>query len=105
MDVGVGRGLRNFGDLRMLGQQINRRLLEAERLAHDCGLAAAQLAGLVLPSRAADGQPTPALKFGQPRVTALLGALCLFTGAPPLHPRALVVEDIGALRDVASESR
>ncbi len=81
-DFGVGRGLKNFAYLRTLGQHINRRLLEAERTAHDCGLAAAQLAELVLPSRTADGQPAPALKFGQPRVTALLGALCLFAGAP-----------------------
>jgi hypothetical protein len=81
-DLGVGRGLRNFGYLRTLGQRINGRVLEAERVAHDCGLAAAQLAELVLPTRTPDGQPAPALKFGQPRVTALLGALCLFATAP-----------------------
>jgi len=81
-DVGVGRGLRNFRYLRTLGQRINGRLLEAERTAHDCGLAAAQLPELVLPGRTPDGQPAPALKFGQPRVTALLGALCLFVSAP-----------------------
>jgi hypothetical protein len=81
-DLGVGRGLRNFGYLRTLGQRINGRVLEAERVAHDCGLAAAQLADLVLPTRTPDGQPAPALKFGQPRVTALLGALCLFVTAP-----------------------
>lgn len=81
-DFGVGRGLRNFGYLRTLGQHINSRLLELEHTAHDCGLAAAQLADLVLPSQTPDGQPAPALKFGQPRVTALLGALCLFAGTP-----------------------
>lgn len=81
-DFGVGRGLRNFGYLRTLGQHINRRLLEAEQTAHDCGLAAAHLAELVQPTQTAAGQPAPALKFGQPRVTALLGALCLFACAP-----------------------
>jgi len=81
-DFGVGRGLRNFRYLRTLGQHINQRVLEAERTAHDCGLAATQLADLVLPTRTPDGQPAPALKFGQPRVTALLGALCLFACAP-----------------------
>jgi hypothetical protein len=81
-DFGVGRGLSNFRYLRTLGQHINQRLLEAERTAHDCGLAAAQLADLVLPTQTTDGQPAPALKFGQPRVTALLGALCLFVCAP-----------------------
>lgn len=81
-DFGVGRGLRNFRYLRTLGQHINRRLLEAERTAHDCGLASAQLAELILPTQTPDGQPAPALKFGQPRVTALLGALCLFVCTP-----------------------
>jgi hypothetical protein len=81
-DFGVGRGLRNFGYLRTLGQHINSRLLELEHTAHDCGLAAAQLADLVLPSQTPQGQPAPALKFGQPRVTALLGALCLFVCTP-----------------------
>ena len=81
-DFGVGRGLRNFSDLRTLGQHINRRLLEAEQAAHDCGLAAAHLADLMLPTRTAEGQPAPGLKFGQPRVTALLGALCLFVSTP-----------------------
>jgi hypothetical protein len=81
-DFGVGRGLSNFRYLRTLGQHINTRLLEAEQVAHDCGLAATQLADLVLPTQTADGQPAPALKFGQPRVTALLGAVCSFACTP-----------------------
>ncbi len=81
-DFGVGRGLRNFASLRTLGQRMNTRLLQIERTAHDCGLAAGQLAALILPGRTPDGQPTPGLKFGQPQVTALLGALCLLACAP-----------------------
>lgn len=77
-DFGVGRRLSNLSYLRTLGDHINRRVLETESLAHDCGLAAAQLADLVQPTQTADGQPAPALKFGQPRVTALLNALCHF---------------------------
>lgn len=53
--------------LRTLGDHINRRVLETERLAHDCALAPAQLADLVQPTQTAAGQPAPALKFGQPR--------------------------------------
>jgi hypothetical protein len=56
--------------------------LETEQVAHDCGLAAPQLADLVLPTRTEQAQPAPALKFGQPRVTALLGALCTFACTP-----------------------
>jgi hypothetical protein len=81
-DFGIGRGLSNFRYLQTLGQHINGRLLETEQVAHDCGLAAAQLADLVLPTQTADQQPAPALKFGEPRVMALLGAVCGFACAP-----------------------
>jgi hypothetical protein len=81
-DFGVGRGLRNFSYLRTLGQHINTRLLETEQVAHDCGLAPAHLADLMLPTQTPEGEPAPALKFGQPRVTALLGALCTFACTP-----------------------
>lgn len=77
-DFGVGRRLSNLSDLRTLGDHINRRVLETESLPHDCGLAPAQLADLVQPTQTPDGQPAPALKFGQPRVTALLNGLCHF---------------------------
>jgi hypothetical protein len=77
-DFDIGRRLSNLSYLRTLGDHINRRVLETETLAHDCGLAPAQLADLVQPTQTADGQPAPALKFGQPRVTALLNALCHF---------------------------
>ena len=81
-DLGVQRGLRNFAYLRTLGQRINGRLLALEQVAHDCGLSDAQLANLVLPSRTAEGQPAPGLRFGQPRITALLQGLCLFALTP-----------------------
>ena len=77
-DFGVGRRLSNLSYLRTLGDHINRRVLETESLAHDCGLAPAQLADLVQPTQTADHLPAPALKFGQPRVTALLNGLCHF---------------------------
>ena len=78
-DLGVGRGLRNFGYLRTLGQRVGCWRASGSRMS---GLAAAQLAELVLPTRTPAEQPAPALKFGQPRVTGLLGALCLFVTAP-----------------------
>jgi hypothetical protein len=77
-DFGIGRRLSNLSYLRTLGDHINRRVLETESLAHDCGLAPAQLADLVQPTQTPEGQPAPALKFGQPRVTAVLNALCHF---------------------------
>ncbi len=53
-----------------------------EQVAHDCSLAAAQLADITQPSQTPEGQPAPGLKFGDPRVTALLAALCLFALTP-----------------------
>ena len=81
-DFRIGRGLSNFAYLRTLGQRINARLLHLERTAHDCGLSQAQLSALTTPSRTAAGQPAPALKLGDPRVTALLAGLCLFALTP-----------------------
>jgi hypothetical protein len=101
-DVGVKKGLSNFAYLRTIGQRINGRLLELERTAHDCGLAAAHLADVTQPSRTPDGQAAPGLKFGDPRVLALLQALCLFALAPegltnrrlrPLVAQLLAVAD------------
>jgi len=81
-DVGVNKGLSNFAYLRTIGQRINTRLLELERVAHDCGLAAAHLADVTQPSRTPEGQPAPGLRFGDPRVMAVLQALCLFLLVP-----------------------
>ena len=78
-DVGVSRGLSNFARLRDLGQRINRRLLELEEVAHTCDLGAPELTELVLPTRTSDDRPAPGLRLGQPRVDALLQALCVFT--------------------------
>lgn len=98
-DFGVGRRLSNLSYLRTLGDHINCRVLETERLAHDCGLAPAQLADLVQPTQTPDGRPAPALKFGQPRVTALLNALCHFLwtadGLTNAHLRPLIASLLG----------
>jgi hypothetical protein len=45
-------------------------------------LAEAHLVDLVRPSYTPEGQPAAGLKFGEPRVMALLSALCLFACAP-----------------------
>jgi hypothetical protein len=79
-DFRIG-SLSNFAHLRTLGRRINWRLLHLERTAHDCGLSQAKLSALTAPSRTAQGQPTPALKLGDPRDRAPRSAL-------PLHAHA-----------------
>jgi hypothetical protein len=76
-DFGIGRDIKNFDTLRQTGRDINRRLLEHERLAHDCALSSESFRDVILPSKH-DGQRAPALRYGDPRVMAMLAALCAF---------------------------
>jgi hypothetical protein len=77
-DFGVNKGLENIDYLKQLGRQINRRLLEVERISHNCGLSAQSIQRVVQPTVNKDGQRAPGLKFGDPRVMALMVALSLF---------------------------
>jgi hypothetical protein len=58
--------------------EINRRLLEVERVSHNSGLSGDSIQRVVQPTVTENGEKAPALKFGQPRVMALLLALTLF---------------------------
>jgi hypothetical protein len=77
-DFGVNKGLANLPYLQKLGRQINRRLLEVERVSHNSGLSGDSIHRVVQPTVTEDGEKAPALKFGQPRVMALFLALTLF---------------------------
>jgi hypothetical protein len=77
-DFGVNKGLSNMPYLQKLGRQINRRLLEVERVSHNSGLSGDSIQRVVQPTVTEDGEKAPALKFGQPRVMALFLALALF---------------------------
>jgi len=79
-DFGVGRLLShaNWQALLQIGHQTNQRLLDAQLQACACAPDATTLARVVLPSRTPDGDPAPALRFGDPRAQALLAALCCF---------------------------
>jgi hypothetical protein len=81
MDFYVRKGIDNLPHLRDLGDGVNRKLLEAERLSHHCVLTQQALHRLQQPTFA-NGQRVPALRFGDPRVMALLQALCTFTHLP-----------------------
>jgi hypothetical protein len=77
-DLGINKGLVNLPYLQKIGRQINRRLLEVERVSHNSGLSGDSIQRVVQPAVTEDGQKAPGLKFGQPRVMALLLALTLF---------------------------
>ena len=77
-DFGINKGLNNLPYLRKIGREINRRLLEVERVSHNSGLSGDSIQRVVQPTVTEDGEKAPSLKFGQPRVMALFLALTLF---------------------------
>ena len=80
-DFYVAKAVSNLTHLRDLGDQVNRKLLEAERVSHQCVLTQDALDRLQRPSVEA-GQRTSALRFGDPRVMALFQAITAFTHLP-----------------------
>ena len=77
-DFDVNKGLANLPYLQRLGRHINRRLLEVERVSHNCGLSGDSIQRVVQPTVTDEGQRAPGLKFGDPRVMALWVGLSLF---------------------------
>ena len=77
-DFGVNKGLANLPYLQKIGRQINRRLLEVERVSHNSGMSGDGIQRVVQPTVDEDGKKSPGLKFGQPRVMALFLALTMF---------------------------
>ena len=96
-DFGIGRLLTaaNWRALLAIGEQTNQRLLDAQLQACQCAPDPVALAAIVLPS-VHDGQPAPGLRFGDPRVMALLACLChyghLFNGLTNRSLRELIAE-------------
>src|SRR6516164_9161928 len=80
-DFGVGRRLHNLPKLRAIGFAANRRLLEIERMSHDCILSEETLRSVDQPVTAGY-QRASGLRFADPRVQALLHALILFRQLP-----------------------
>jgi hypothetical protein len=80
-DFAIGRALTNLSALRKVGFQANRRLLDVQRLSHDGAIGEGTVAQVHRPVVVA-GQRAPALRFLDPRVLALFGALVLFRLVP-----------------------
>jgi len=80
-DFGLGRLLKNLPAVREIGRAANRRVLEVERVSHDCHIGAEAFDKLQKPAEV-DGQHVCALPFGQPRVQALLSVLVMFVLQP-----------------------
>jgi hypothetical protein len=76
-DFAIGKRLHNLPKLREVGFAANRRLLEIERLSHDCMLAEDTFQTINGPV-AAGRQRASGLRFADPRTHQLLQAVILF---------------------------
>jgi hypothetical protein len=80
-DFAVGKRLHNLAALRKVGFSANRRLLCVQRISHDCAIGEDVFQNLNR-SATVDHQRASALRFGDPRVMALLSALLLYRLLP-----------------------
>jgi len=83
-DLGVARRLHNLPGLQARARAISTRLLETERAGQGCVFDSPAFARISQPTLTQDGRRAPGLRFGDPRVMALAGALastlCAVTG-------------------------
>ena len=84
------RRLQHLNELQAKGRDVNARMLDTERVGQGCVLASPAFERVALPTLTADGRRAPALRFGDPRVMALLGALCFALNAVGFTPGAFV---------------
>ena len=78
---GIGRRLNNLDDLKVIGFAANRRLLGVQRISHHCQLGLETFEDLHRPA-VVDDRRASALRFGDPRVQALLATLLAFRLLP-----------------------
>ena len=76
-DFGAGKSLKNLPALRQIGFTANRRLLDVQTITQDCALGEAALRQVTAPVMV-EGQRAAGLRYGDPRVQALLSALLGF---------------------------
>lgn len=76
-DIGLLRRIEHFEALVATARDANHRLLDTIRVGQGCVLASPAIERIAHPTLTAAGRRAPAIRFGDPRVMALAGALCL----------------------------
>jgi hypothetical protein len=74
-DLGIARRLEHLEEIYAAGRDVNRRMVDTFRVGQGCVLASPAFERVARPTLQ-DGRRAPALRFGDPRVMALAGALC-----------------------------
>src|SRR5450631_4093747 len=77
-DFGIGKLLKNLPALRQVGFQANRRLLDVQKISHDCSIGEDAFDKVVRPIEV-EGQRAAGLRFGDQRVQALFAVLVVFS--------------------------
>jgi hypothetical protein len=80
-DLGCQRRLHNLDELQTKARAVNARVLRAERVGQGCVLANPVFERIAHPTVTAEGRRATAMRFGDSRVQALAGALCVTVGA------------------------
>src|SRR5499427_8492427 len=107
-DIGCQRRLHNLAELHDRARAINNRLLHTERAGQGCVLANPVFERIARPTVDAAGRRASAMRFGDSRVQALAGALCVtvgaVTGITNRSLRALMTGLLGAPYSMAQAS-
>ena len=100
-DLGCLRRLVHLDELQTRARAVNTTLLDTERVGQGCVLASPAFERIARPTLTEDGRRAPALRFGDPRVQALAGALCTsvlaVTGITNKSLRALMTGLLGGM--------
>ncbi|MGH3559658.1 MAG: hypothetical protein ACRDTK_19545 [Mycobacterium sp.] len=98
-DLGCLHRLQHLDELQTRARAVNTALLDTERVGQGCVLASPAFERIARPTLTEDGRRAPALRFGDPRVQALAGALCTtllaVTGITNKSLRALMTGLLG----------
>lgn len=101
-DFNIGRRIKNLPALRKIGFQANRRLLDVERVSHDCAIGEAAFNRVQCPIQV-EGQRASAMRFADPRTLALFSALVLFRLLPRGFFNHELREQLAPLRGMCAE--
>ena len=108
-DLGCRRRLVHLDELQTRARAVNTALLDTERVGHGCVLASPAFERIARPTLTEDGRRAPALRFGDPRVQALAGALCTsvlaVTGITNKSLRALMTGLLGGTDYTMNQAR
>jgi hypothetical protein len=107
-DFQVGRLLKNLPRLRQIGFGANRRVLEVEKVSHNSQVGAKVFERMQKPLTV-EGQHASALRFGDPRVQALLSVLLMFAlqpeGVRNRQLRPLIAQCLGVAQNQITQAK